>query len=361
MSSSRAAVVGICTRKSSPSSYIRLILPLFQRSLSAKIIPKFLDVNKVNNMQLDEQLQNNNLHIDRIVIQRDYLDFPAAEKIVEEGKKRGIKIIYEIDDDLLSIDENHPQYKKYKEKNAIIRFLSQNADIVTVSTETLAQRFKNCKKVYVIKNALDENLWFSPVAKHPHKETNEIKIGYLGSFTHKGDLELLKEPILRLNEKLKKKYGLKADFHVIGGIRGKFPEENWFRQVPVPKRKSIYPRFVKWLRATVDWDLAVAPLQNNSFNQSKSELKYLEYTALGLPGIYCNVGSYAEVIKHGENGLLAPPDQPDSWVYSLFQLITDKSLQKQIFTNAGNDVQGHYLLQHRVRLLEEIYGLSKEV
>lgn len=351
-----ATAVGICTRKFSATAYIRLILPLFHQSLAAKIAPRLLDLNKINNMQMEKQ--PNFFNSSSLVIQRDCLNLPAAEKIIAEGRKRGIKIIYEIDDDLLSIGEDHPEYKKYQAKSAVIKYLSQNADLVTVSTANLARCFNNCKRVYVIKNALDEKLWFSPVAARPAKDKYRIKIGYLGSPTHNSDLELLKEPVLRLKEKLKKKFGLEAVLYVTGGPGGKPDQQNWFRQIPVPKGKSLYPNYVEWLRKTIDWHIGVAPLQNTRFNQSKSELKYLEYTALGLPGIYCNTGAYSDVIKHGKNGLLAPSDDPESWAYSLFQLITDKELQKQIITNARYNVHRHYLLKHRAGLLKKIYSSS---
>jgi hypothetical protein len=49
-----------------------------------------------------------------------------------------------------------------------------------------------------------------------------------------------------------------------------------------------YPQFIRSIKA----DIAIAPLEDNEFNKSKSNLKMLEYTTLGLPGIYSNVEPY---------------------------------------------------------------------
>ena len=39
-------------------------------------------------------------------------------------------------------------------------------------------------------------------------------------------------------------------------------------------------------------DISLAPLENNRFNQSKSNIKALEGTAIGVPMICSNVGPY---------------------------------------------------------------------
>ena len=52
------------------------------------------------------------------------------------------------------------------------------------------------------------------------------------------------------------------------------------------------------------WDVAVAPLHDTAFNRCKSDLKFLEYAALGLPGIYSDVVPYKHAVRHEETGLL---------------------------------------------------------
>jgi hypothetical protein len=44
--------------------------------------------------------------------------------------------------------------------------------------------------------------------------------------------------------------------------------------------------------ATLDLDLAVAPLENNQFNDCKSNLRLLEYGACGFPVICSNVRAF---------------------------------------------------------------------
>ena len=42
-----------------------------------------------------------------------------------------------------------------------------------------------------------------------------------------------------------------------------------------------------------EMDFAVAPLVKNKMNLCKSFIKYLDYSALGLPGIYSNISPYS--------------------------------------------------------------------
>jgi hypothetical protein len=76
--------------------------------------------------------------------------------------------------------------------------------------------------------------------------------------------------------------------------------ESWWERLEIPEGKSIYPVFVRWLRETITWDFGIAPLVENSFNRGKSALKFLEYAALGIPGIFSNVGEYGDVVEIGK-------------------------------------------------------------
>ena len=56
-------------------------------------------------------------------------------------------------------------------------------------------------------------------------------------------------------------------------------------------------------------DVALAPLEPNEFNDSKSEIKVAECGRYGIPLVASNVGCYDEWIKDGETGFLIDPDK----------------------------------------------------
>jgi glycosyltransferase involved in cell wall biosynthesis len=56
---------------------------------------------------------------------------------------------------------------------------------------------------------------------------------------------------------------------------------------------------------------------------------YLEAMACGLPVIACEGAGAAEVVRHGENGILIPPDDIDALVDGLRTLLLNQSLREQ--------------------------------
>ena len=58
-----------------------------------------------------------------------------------------------------------------------------------------------------------------------------------------------------------------------------------------------YPQYVK----NLDVDFGIAPLEDNVFNACKSNIKMLEYTACGIPGVYSNVEPYWDAHLKADN------------------------------------------------------------
>lgn len=79
------------------------------------------------------------------------------------------------------------------------------------------------------------------------------------------------------------------------------------------------------------FDFAIAPLDlDNKLNWSKSALKYLEYSAMGLPAIFTEIEPYARVVNSHENGILIPGNSKDAWAEALVSLASDHQLAQRI-------------------------------
>ncbi|AEG18598.1 glycosyltransferase [Methanobacterium paludis] len=337
----------------SPTASIRLLLAFYHHKLYGKVVPYVIDENDLNNLNKDSFL--NKRMYDCIIVQRDILNESFAKFLVQRCGEYNIKLIYEIDDDLLDIDKTHPEYEKYLYNSKVIRYLIENADLVTVSTNHLKEKFESITNVKLIPNALDESLWFTGTTKSAAKD-NTLKIGYIGSFTHDKDLNIIKEAIKNLKEKFIEK-NLNLTFDIIGGMSEK-PEEIWFNQIEIPSNKRSYPEFVKWLKETVNWDIAVAPLADTNINWSKSEIKYLEYTALGLAAVYSDIGPYHETIKNEYNGLLVKSNDTNEWEKQINKLITNVQLRNNIKVNAQKSIMDKYLMKYRTEIW---YNIIKEL
>jgi glycosyltransferase involved in cell wall biosynthesis len=209
-------------------------------------------------------------------------------------------------------------------------------------------------RVEVIGNCLDENLWFTNHEGPTKTDRNSIlRVGYMGTISHSNDLQIVADVFEEVRATLKKLHDIKLEFHLIGGMRDIKGASPWYRRVNIPPDCREYPRFVRWLRNTLDWHFAVAPLADNRLNDSKSEIKYLEYAALGVPGIYSSVGAYKNVIEHGRTGLLVERNDKQLWRKYLLELATDRDKRGYIAEQAKEHVTSGYLLKNRYLAWEQ--------
>ncbi|MEO6324211.1 MAG: glycosyltransferase, partial [Thermoanaerobaculia bacterium] len=103
-----------------------------------------------------------------------------------------------------------------------------------------------------------------------------------------------------------------------------------------PRDASFYPLFHEWMRKTLQWDIAIAPLVDNAFTRCKSDIKYLDYGALGVPGVFSDSAAYRDTVKHGETGFLAGDAR--SWRDGLVELIENRPLREAMGRRANHEL-----------------------
>ena len=289
-----------------------------------------------------------NAHIfDVIVIQRVN---PYSTKILKKAKKHKIKIIYESDDDFLDINPANPAYNYILGNFDNILKLANNSDQIVVSTPELKNRFNklDIKNVEVIKNYhVNDSL---PIRPFTFRGNDFIKIGYFGTLTHENDIELIHNVILRLKDIFSKK-GVTVLFEIAGASIDE--TSDWFSVRKIPYYPMSLHTFYDWLSKNSDWDIGIIPLVNTEFNKCKSELKYIEFSALGIPVVASDMNVYNEAIKNGVNGFLA--NNEDEWVDKLSVLIEDPILRNGMVNNARDDILKNYNLPSRLNQWDSIF------
>lgn len=276
------------------------------------------------------------------IIQRDFpKNIELFFQILEEAKKQNAPLIYELDDLLFELPENHPLMKTGCYSINLIPILNAvcEADLVTVSTNPIADYLRPFNpNIKVLPNYLIDKYWeFLPI-RNQQNNPDRIVIGYIGGATHLEDMEMVIEPLLKINDQ----YSEKIQF-IFFGLN---PPEIFKKRTTV-RVKSIVPVYKNYAKAlkNQNFDILIAPLINNEFNQAKSNIKYLEYSTLGAPGIYSNVKPFSEIVKNGKNGLLASSHQ--EWFDCLKALIESPEMRREIALNAQKTVKSNYMLsQH---------------
>lgn len=264
---------------------------------------------------------------------------PALIAMQAMREMYGKPVVMEIDDNILSCPSYNPAYGTYDPNNSTRRLTIQQmreADAVFVTTPYLKEIYSEFNdNIYVLPNSIDFELW----GKAPRRvNKGKITIGWVGGANHNDDL-LIIEPAI---EYLTNKYP-QVEFVFGHGMHPNFRGKKGVRWIQEFARIDKYPKAV----AKMGFDIGMAPLVDNAFNRAKSNLRWLEYSALGIPTVASNVGHFGETIRHGETGLLC--DTPQDFITNLETLITDKAKRKELARNAKEEVFKHWNIDNTVK------------
>ncbi len=197
--------------------------------------------------------------------------------------------------------------------------LLRSAGAVTVSTPALEQLYaRQSRQVVLMPNLLSRRLWGLPANRQP-AEAGRVTVLYMGTKTHDADLAMVMPAFAGLAARIP---GLRL--RVVGGfatLRADHPK--WLEVVPLENAVKDYPAFVPWLRGqAAAADFAIAPLVDTPFNRWKSGLKFLDYAALGLSGLFSDLPEYRRMYEESGTGTLVrnPEDWPDALAAALKDL-----------------------------------------
>lgn len=273
---------------------------------------------------------------DLVVLQRTAITPARVDGFLAMLAERSLPLVLDLDDDLFALGERHREYGDYL---ASLERLIAAASLVTVSTPILASRLAAAgARTLLLENMIDERLYFAGTLTEPAARRGAgepLQVLYMGLPDHAEDLELLAPVFKQLRGAAQLTFA------------SRFPtghSDDWHRSLAVPPGRGAYPDFVRWLVAQRDrWDLAVAPLLDTPFNQAKSDLKFLEYAALGLPGVFSKLEPYASI--DGDMGLLVDND-PDAWRDAIASLAEDPHKRAGIAERAQHYVKSNRLIRH---------------
>lgn len=240
----------------------------------------------------------------------------------------GKPVVVEADDNVLSCPTYNPASAFYKPDSPIRKIAVaqlREADAVIVSTPYLKEVYSEFNDhIYVVPNSIDFEVWGKASRKH---NKGKITIGWMGGATHEADLEIAIPAIKELTAKYPQVefYFLHGASKAIRGIKG----------VRINNKFARIDQYAKYV-AAAGFDIGMAPLVDNAFNRAKSNLRWLEYSALGIPCVASNVGHFAETIHDGSDGMLC--DTPDDFTNALESLVVDKCKRRMMGAEAKERV-----------------------
>ncbi len=292
----------------SPCAYIRLLLPYTHPSAGEDLELFVIAPDQAELFVADAVLTHRYALPDR----------RAARRLITHCRKHGMRLVYDLDDDLLGLPKDHPEAAVLGAKKPLVAELVKNCDRLTLSTPQLARRLgAEPAKTLIVPNALDERLWAPVAARHGMDAplAGPIRLLVMGTRTHRADFALIAGALGRLVET----FGDRISIDVCGMTTDPLPK-GVNALTPVPGRAESYPGFVAWLARQFPWHIGIAPLAEQSFNAAKSPIKLFDYAALGLAIAASDVAPYRDLIEDGRNGLLVPNSEA-AWFEALAHLI----------------------------------------
>ncbi len=305
------------------SGYYRLYLPAM--TLAARGWPVVVDRPTIDDFEA----------ADILVFQRQRKAIAVRE--MEKWKQRGKKIVLDLDDNFFLLEPHNPVKPLYDEEALKCQAAAaQLADAVTVTTESIKDGYaKFNPEIFVLPNSVDQDKLKAKRIVRP-----EVIIGWQGGWTHAEDLKTIKNSV----RSVVKKTGARL---VLAGYNppGVFRSAEFRPWVP-------FTDDLPYLDSIRDFSIGLCPLAKTPFNECKSDIKFLEYSLLGIPTVATKIRTHAD-IAHGTTGLLAR-NQGD-WEAHLLRLIADPGLREDIGSRAREHVASTRTIQRNIHLWEEVF------
>jgi hypothetical protein len=237
---------------------------------------------------------------------------PNVPEIITQIHEAGKKVVVEVDDDLLHV----PAYNPFNDDPAVFHQTVSMADHVTVSTPSLKRSYEKLNpNITVLRNRLHWPMWSELAPVYERKEWRRLRVGWMGILEyHKADLEVIRPWLSGWLEDHRS-----VEFVSVGGA-----DVHDFLNIPEAQRvttdRTDY-RHLELAYITSVMDIGLVPLAQNRFNEGKSYLKGLEYSACGIVPLATPTAQYKELIEDGTNGYLC--ELPFQWKQALDTLIAE--------------------------------------
>ena len=301
------------------------------------------------------------LEYETIVVQR--LHSWREYYVLEQLKKLGKRIIYDIDDDIFNIPPSNPAWRIIRQdQQEAARAIMNLADVITTPSEVIKERFGFQDKTVVIPNAIDLNDGWAKMtgdgktdAQNFGSPDEYLRILWAGSATHGDDwLECLGAVDEVMREVPNTRLVILG--YLPEALRAFIQDETkpwWDERVEFMDFTDVetYCQICKHIRA----DVALAPLQASTFNFAKSNLKFVEYSAMGVPCIASDVTPYKEVIEDGKNGFLV--ESMEQWKEKILYLLNNKEDSVNMLLEARKTVSEHYDIKKVVKEWERVFRI----
>ena len=285
------------------SAYIRLLCPLTDESVAGRV--------SVTLGSAEDAVPA----CDVCVVQRAAMpSVQAVDRLVGRLGAMGAALVVDVDDAFCAM-EDHAEAERYRPLNAAIEHAIAASAETWFSTPALAELYGHvAHRNAVMANALDPRIWRDWRHARPEPfQQDKVRMLYMGTATHGADFATIRPALDRLWAEREGRFDV-----TLVGIDPDIEPAPWLHRAAPPADAIAYPRFVRWLRRQGPFDIGLAPLADTRFNSAKSDIKLLDYLALGLLPVVQDRMAYRLDPEAGQVAVHAA-----DWFATLLHLLDD--------------------------------------
>ncbi|MCW2996319.1 MAG: hypothetical protein JWQ18_3814 [Conexibacter sp.] len=240
----------------------------------------------------------------------------VVAKFADALRARGIAISYDNDDDVRLAPQESDFYKKHRGPGLQKVFndqvaLMRRADLITTTTETLAQRWaaEVERPIEVVPNFVGDQSF----VKGP-RNADGLLIGWVAGLEHIADARRLK-----ITQVLQRVMERRPEVRVITmGVRLDLDASRYTHHEHIPLHRL-------WAEVR-KFDIGLAPLSDIPMSYARSDIKVKEYAAAGVPWVASKRGPY-EGLSPKCGGLTV---DDDGWEAALVELASSRWKRGQL-------------------------------
>ncbi|AOV18456.1 glycosyl transferase [Acidihalobacter aeolianus] len=266
---------------------------------------------------------------DALVLQRQVEPFQI--EAIERHKRFNPDVfcVFEIDDLVTNVPlKNVHRSLLPKDMYKRMRRAVAACGCLVVATEPLAEAYRDlASDIRIVPNFIESAVWggFQPVRRMGKKP----RVGWAGGVSHTGDLEIVAGVVEALKDEI--------DWVFFGmcppSLRAYIKE--YHEPVPIGE----YPAKL----ASLNLDLAIAPLEDVPFNHAKSHLRLLEYGILGYPVVCSDLTPY-----QGSFPVMRVRNRFKDWVDAIRAHALDADVAALAGDRLRDHVREHWLLENNL-------------
>jgi len=270
---------------------------------------------------------------------------PSLHQVINDSKMLDTKILVDYDDNIFNVMASNflnVNFTEQDKQNSLA--ITNKATQLTVSTNHLKGVLEpHQKRIAVIPNLLDWNMVEPLLEEFPREKTvkkEQFTVAWAGTQSHTEDLFGRGWPYLSALMRFLDEF---PDTRlVMFGMSSQEILDRYYGRVHFQQPLGFF-QYLPFL-ASAGIDLMTYPLYDHQFNHAKSNIRWLESSALKIPLLAANIPSYADL---GEKYCKTVKNTEEGWYEALKYAYHNREEMAEITENAHNYARDEWSVQAR--------------